>query len=248
MEIDGRRYADIDVAMGAEARHTSGDAWQFWSWYNEDHRTWSPLAQLRAKQARRLAHSTTSQSITAYPARRNAPPRVNTLQYPKGPGEIGFMACPGLTGNEPLNQELEALQCWGCATIVSLVEPHEFTMLGVPDFAQSVQSKNMIWLHLPIRDGHAPDMAFESKWRQVAPLLHRQLACGSSVVFHCHNGQGRSALACSRMLIEAGLTSGQAIHTVESTLATAFDSRHQERYLTNHAWGADAELAESALA
>ena len=231
VEMNGQRYANIDVAMGATSEPwcKPGDAWQFWSWYNEDRRIWSPLSQLRSKQSQKLALTHQRPQL--------APTKLNVINYPKGTGKIGFMSCPGLaTGqNSDLEQDLRALQRWGCATVASLVEGHEFTMLGVPNFTQAVQARNMIWLHLPVRDAQAPSDEFEDKWRQIGPLLHRQLINGSSVVFHCHNGQSRSAMACARLLIEAGLSGAQAVQTVGSKLSDGFDA-NLEAYLLNQAW------------
>ncbi len=241
VEMNGQRYANIDVAMGAtpQRRQQPGDAWQFWSWYNEDRRIWSPLAQLRAKQP-------TPPPSKALPSSL-APSRAHIIHYPKGAGKVGFMACPGSHASQRSDaaQELRALQKWGCATVISVVESHEFTMLGAPDLCQEVQQQNMIWLHLPIRDHQAPDSEFEAKWRQVGPLLHRQLISGSNLIFHCHNGQSRSALACGRLLIEAGLSSAQVLRILEPKLTAGFDS-HQESYLRSQAWNPQAAMAEGA--
>lgn len=244
VEMNGVHYADIEAAMNAapSCHPNKGDAWQFWTCYNNDHQDWRPLAQLRST-------SQTDQSVTGTDS---YPMRFHELAYPKGSGKVAMMSCPGRRSSESeddnvsLGQDLATLERNGYATVISLVEAHEFTMLGVPKLSDAVNASNLIWIHLPIRDTHAPDELFEAKWRQIGPLLHRQLIAGSSIAFHCHNGLGRSSMATARLLIEAGAQPTHAIAKVLTCQPNAIESQHQESYLLKQHWNPIADLAQGA--
>lgn len=246
VKMNGKLYANIDIAMGAAPKscQSSNDAWQFWCWYNQEHQIWSPLAQLRIPQGESIARAHPS----AAPMKRH-----HALEYPNGPGKIGVMACPGrgnpsISTSQPssLQRDILSLELAGYATVVSLVEAHEFTMLGVPDFVQTIQNSNLIWLHLPVRDTHTPDEQFEQKWRQVGPLLHRQLIAGSSVAFHCHNGLGRSCMVAARLLIEAGVQPPAAVADILQCEPNGIENPCQESYLMAQTWNPIAKLARGA--
>jgi len=247
VEMDGKLYDNIDVAMGATAPspQSASNAWRFWSWYNEERRVWSPLENLRTSQS--VNSSINDQSVTT-----NLPISIAPLDYPKGQGKIGLTICPGKSSNtvggraRELTQDLQALAAWGAVTIISLVETHEFTMLGVPDFKDQVKASNMIWLHFPIQDLQTPNEEFEAKWRQVGPLLHRQLMIGSSIILHCRNGYSRTGLVAARLLIEAGMTPTQAIHAVQDSQPKAIETYPQEHYLLSRSWCQEPVLAKGA--
>lgn len=169
------------------------------------------------------------------------------LSYPKGCGKLAMMSRPDSDrlapeDNKQLDSALSDLQQRGYATLVSLVEPHEFNASELDDFAAAVHSNNLIWLHLPIRNSHVPDAQFEAKWQQIGPLLHRQLCVGSSIAFHCDNDFGRSGMSVARLLIEAGTCPGEALTSVLSHSPKATPSQNQATYLLKQSWNPLAQL------
>lgn len=52
---------------------------------------------------------------------------------------------------------------WGASTIVSLLQDHEFELLGLTDFEARV-TQAFRWHWLPIADGGVPDESFEQMW------------------------------------------------------------------------------------
>ena len=165
--------------------------------------------------------------------------RIDEVAYPGGPGRIGLTLCPGrrvprrLPGpwDRDLGQDLAAIRDWPAATVVTLIEDHEFHLLEVESLAEGVRERGMQWLHLPIVDCRAPDARFVSAWPAVGPRLHRQLVEGENILIHCRGGLGRSGTLAAQLLIEVGVDCSEAIRQVRAARRYAIDSGEQERYL-----------------
>ena len=93
------------------------------------------------------------------------PLHIATLEPGPGLGRIGLTLCPGkrqphaFTGawERDLAADLAAIEQWGAAVVVTLVEPHELASLGVADLGARVRAHHLDWIHLPIIDVSAPD-------------------------------------------------------------------------------------------
>ena len=97
------------------------------------------------------------------------PLHIATLEPGPGLGRIGLTLCPGkrqphaFTGawERDSAADLAAIEQWGAAVVVTLVEPHELESLGVVDLGARVRAHHVDWVHLPIVDVSAPDARFE---------------------------------------------------------------------------------------
>ena len=131
-----------------------------------------------------------------------------------GQGAVGLTICPGKQGDSffgrpwarDLEADLDVIQEWGAAAVVTLVESHELTMLGVPDLGERIEARGMQWHHLPIVDLDAPGLDFEVAWRQVAAQLCQLLRDGNRILVHCRGGRGRTGTVAAVMLMELGAT------------------------------------------
>jgi len=156
-----------------------------------------------------------------------------------GFGRIGITFCPGKSGPSlfggrwcrDLGIDLDAIRDWGAATVISLIEDHEFELLGVPQLGAEVRSRFMQWLHLPIRDVSVPDAAFEGEWTVAGEALRSQLRHGFDVLVHCRGGLGRAGTIAARLLVELGIDPSRAIELVRSARPGAIETSEQERYL-----------------
>src|SRR5689334_9095328 len=87
-------------------------------------------------------------------------------------GRIGITFCPGkydrhaMSGywDRDLNLDLDAIQNWGAAAVVTLVEQQELALLRVEHLGEEVVRRGMRWFHLPIVDVSTPDKVFERDW------------------------------------------------------------------------------------
>lgn len=156
---------------------------------------------------------------------------------PPGGGRIGLTACPGIAaalgGNRrgALDADLAAIVAWRARALVTLVEPFELTLLGVEDLSQRAIAQGLAWWHLPVIDGTAPGAAFEPRWAEAGPALHRHLDAGERIVVHCHAGMGRSGAVAARLLVERGMPPEQAIITVRRARPGAIENDEQVRWV-----------------
>ena len=136
-------------------------------------------------------HAMMNRTSTTHPlqiAAANVPPSVG-----QGFGRVGLTFCPGkkqphaMTGgwDRNLGVDLDVVEQWGAAALVSLIEPHELVSLGVPTLGDEVSTRSMAWLHLPITDVSTPDAAFETSWTEHGESLRARLRDGFNVVVHC---------------------------------------------------------------
>jgi protein-tyrosine phosphatase len=142
--------------------------------------------------------------------------------------------CPGRSRGfelpRNLADDLAAIEAWGASTLLSLVEAQEFARLGVPDFADQVERTSLRWLHVPIADMATPGAGALAAWQAQREALGKALQRGDRVLVHCAAGLGRTGMLVARLLVDAGLTSDEAIThvrrarpgTIETTAQAAF--------------------------
>lgn len=165
---------------------------------------------------------------------------IATLRLP-GAGRIGLTLCPGkrdpraMTGawQRDLLADLKEVARWEATTLVTLVESHELTHLGVEDLGATARSLGLEWMHLPIRDVSTPCPAFEQAWETRGAELRRRLAAGEGIVIHCRGGLGRTGLVAARLLIELGEAPQRALAMVRSIRPGAVEAPEQEAYVLN---------------
>lgn len=172
------------------------------------------------------------------------PLRIDTIELPHPFGRIGVTFCPGkkqanaLTGRwyRDLDTDLEAIRAWGARHLVTLIEPHEFLELQVPDLGERARAVGLVWHHLPIRDGLAPGERFLRDWRTVGALLSDALASGDPVVVHCKGGLGRAGCVAAMLLIELHQCQGgeEAIRRVRSVRTGAVETAMQESFIATY--------------
>jgi ADP-ribosyl-[dinitrogen reductase] hydrolase len=154
-------------------------------------------------------------------------------------GRVGITFCPGKHDpnadsgywHRELSLDLNAIQAWGAAAVVTLVEPHELALLGVETLGEEVQRRQMSWFHLPIVDVSTPDAGFEQEWEVAGDRLRAILRSGRDVLVHCRGGLGRAGTIGARLLVELGMAPETAIRRVRAVRPGANETRAQEKYV-----------------
>jgi protein-tyrosine phosphatase len=167
------------------------------------------------------------------------PLRIDAVEVGRAGGRIGITFCPGKRGDSlrgapwerDLDADIDAIVRWGAYAVVTLIEEHEFSSLGVAGLGPAVVARGLTWHHLPIEDERAPDHRFERAWSIVGPKLVGSVMQGGKVLVHCRGGLGRAGTVAARMLVEAGASANDAIARVRAARQGAIETAAQERYI-----------------
>lgn len=166
---------------------------------------------------------------------------IDNVTAPGG-GRIGLVHCPGtgayglLPGERPglLDVDLASFRQWGALALVTLLEPHEMTLLGVDSLGERAAEAGLQWWHLPIIDGCAPESAFETAWVDAGRALHAILDEGGRIIVHCRAGLGRSGTIAARLLIERGVEPETAATAVRRARPGAIENFEQMAWVRRH--------------
>jgi ADP-ribosyl-[dinitrogen reductase] hydrolase len=130
-----------------------------------------------------------------------------------------------------LQLDLRAVSEWGASLVVTLIEDHEFTSLGVAQLGVEVINHHLDWLHLPIADASTPGGDFENAWAEVGEGIRARLRAGFNVVVHCKGGLGRAGTVAARLLVELGQDPDEAISAVRAARPGAIETGGQAGYV-----------------
>jgi ADP-ribosyl-[dinitrogen reductase] hydrolase len=169
----------------------------------------------------------------------NCPLRV--AHVPAGPalGAVGVTLCPGKKQSvsfsgiwqRDMDTDLDALQRWGAAAVVSLMPLQELLAVQAEHMGAACEARGIEWHHLPIPDVHVPDVAFETTWLYSGLRLREHLRAGRNVLLHCRGGLGRSGTIAARLLVELGWEADAAIRAVRTQRPGAIETRAQEAHV-----------------
>lgn len=174
--------------------------------------------------------------MTRLQTSQSSPLRIAEVRFGEREGRLGLTLCPGKKDphngwDRDLQEDLRVIRNWGASMIISLIEPHEFNLLQVPEFGDSAARIGMSWIHLPIRDAHVPDDRFESGWSAVRSEIHHRIGTGERILIHCRGGLGRAGLVSARILVERGCLPRDAVHRVRAVRPGAIETLAQEQYV-----------------
>ncbi len=158
---------------------------------------------------------------------------IAELALPSG-GAIGLTHLPGRDRRD-LGEDLTAIEAWGAAALVTLVEVREFARYGVPGFAEAAATRRFAWHHWPMADMGLPDAIFAAAWDHEGHAVLARLERGERVVLHCAAGLGRTGMIAARLLTELGLAPEAAISRVRAVRPGAIETAAQESFVLTRA-------------
>ena len=164
---------------------------------------------------------------------------IDAVDAGPGRGSIGITFAPGKHDRHAiggpwardLTKDLDAIAAWNAKAVVTLIEPHEFLLLAIPDLGAEVQRRDMGWLHLPIRDVGTPGPEFEEHWPAHSKRLRQRLDADENIVVHCRGGLGRAGMVSARLLVESGVEPEAAIERVRAARPGAIETPRQEEWV-----------------
>ncbi len=153
------------------------------------------------------------------------------------PGRLGLTIAPGKLDRareweRDLDVDLAQLRDgYGATVLVSLMEPHEYELLGVPGLFDAARARGLFPLAFPIRDVRAPR---PEQMPQFLALIGEVLAAlrgGHTVVVHCRGGIGRSGTVAAACLVALGGEPALAIERVRAARVGAVEHESQEQWV-----------------
>ena len=165
------------------------------------------------------------------------PLQIDAVSLPNN-GVVGMCCCPGrlefssaAVPMRDLDRDLERIIHWKPLTVISLIEQHEFSTLGVAHLPQRFEAAPFDWYHCPIADLGAPGTRFEDQFAHIESELLAQLGRGEKILLHCAAGLGRAGTIAGRLLIGSGKLPEDAIGEIRSARPGTIESESQEKYL-----------------
>lgn len=170
------------------------------------------------------------------------PLRISEVSLPHVAGRVGITFCPGKKGesftgpdwDRDMGMDLDRVVLWKATNVVTLLEDHEFAMLGVHDLGGEVERRGMKWHHLPIVDGSPPDARFNVLWAKLKVSLVEDIRNGEHVLVHCRGGLGRAGTVATLLLIELGVRWADALAMVRAIRPGAVETTAQEEFISRY--------------
>lgn len=183
---------------------------------------------------RRANHMRTSETHPLY---------ISEVTVPGASGRIGITFCPGKKGesftgpdwDRDLHADLDQITRWGARKIITLLEDHEFEMLGVPGLGDAIKARGLEWIHMPIQDGAAPEARSDAEWEGIRLRFADTLRQGESILVHCRGGLGRAGTVAALLLMDQGIGWQEAMALVRSVRPGAVETNEQEKYIADYA-------------
>ena len=182
--------------------------------------------------------------MTAVSPRTSLTHPLEIAELPAGAtgGSVGVTICPGKHGGSvygdpwarDLVADLDVVQRWGARAVLTLIEAHEMTLLGVPRLGECIAGLGIDWHHLPIVDMTPPGEAFEHAWPAAGQAAFEVLGQGGKVLVHCRGGLGRAGTVAACLLVEFGASPQDAIRQVRAARPRAIETPEQQRYVTTY--------------
>lgn len=180
----------------------------------------------------------------------SSPLIIASVQSDACNGSVGMTLCPGkqqpnaLSGafQRDLSLDLDRVQSWGAAAVVTLMSQDELSALKVAQLGDEVEKRGMLWFQLPVANHHLPDADFECQWVYAGVRLRGLMRAGKKVLVHCGSGLGRTGVIAARLLVELGDSHEQAILKVREARPGTLQESAQVQFLeqcqlaSNDAW------------
>jgi len=146
-------------------------------------------------------------------------------------GALLLSAHPASLPGWDLNRAVAEYAALGAQGLLSLTTQSELLALDLGALSLTCRAQGMQWWHAPIEDLQAPDQAFEGWWHEYRLDLHRLIDEGRVLALHCWSGYGRSGTVAAKLLVERGMSPGQALDFVRLHRNGAVETDAQVQYV-----------------
>ncbi|MGE0667401.1 MAG: protein-tyrosine phosphatase family protein [Sphingomonadales bacterium] len=143
-------------------------------------------------------------------------------------GRLAIMARP--RADDWLEDEIAHWWREGVQVVVSLLEAHELTDLGLALEGGLCRDRGMVFLEYPIPDRGVPGTG--TGFAAMVATLAQRTRAGDAVAVHCRAGIGRSSLVAGCVMIALGFRAAAALEAIETARGLPVpDTDEQRRWL-----------------
>jgi protein-tyrosine phosphatase len=128
------------------------------------------------------------------------------------PGRLGILPRP--RGGDWLEDEVRSWRASGIEVVVSLLTSEEIAEFELQEEETLSRAGGVDFHSLPIPDRGVPRS--RTDWMELVSDLESELGAGKTVVVHCRQGIGRSALVVAALLVAAGQGPAEAFRHIET--------------------------------
>ena len=137
------------------------------------------------------------------------------LGVPGCSGQLIFTPFPG-SKDTSVAAALDTLQGAGAEALITLMPAGEMEQNQATELPALCAARHLEWFHLPVADEQVPQDDFAAAWAQARERIQALLGAGRSIAIHCKGGSGRTGLIAARILIDRGLSRGEAVAMVQA--------------------------------
>ena len=140
-------------------------------------------------------------------------------------GRLGIMPRP--RGGDWLEDEIRSLKMSGVDAVVSLLERDEITELNIAEEKSLCEANGISYFSFPIKDRNIPLSKRDAL--DFARMLANHLQDGRSMVIHCRQGAGRSALVAACVLVLSGVSVDKVFNLIENARGCSVPDTEEQR-------------------
>jgi protein-tyrosine phosphatase len=140
-------------------------------------------------------------------------------------GRLGVMPRP--RGGDWLEDEILSLSKAGVDVVVSLLEKEEIAELELEKERDFCEANGIVYMWFPIPDRGVP--ASVPYTQEFINKLQSLLSAGKSLVIHCRQGIGRSAIIATCLLIGSGMLADEAFGRVAAARGCSVPDTQEQR-------------------
>ena len=139
---------------------------------------------------------------------------------------------PRPRGGDWLEDEIHSLKSSGVDAVVSLLERAEIEELDIAEEQALCEANGIAFLSFPIRDRNVPSSGREALG--FAGSVSNLLQSGKSIVIHCRQGVGRSALIAACVMAVGGVPVDEAFEKIEAARGCPVPDTPEQRRWVAH--------------
>ncbi len=149
------------------------------------------------------------------------------LPWVEAPWQGRLAILPRPRGGDWLEDEVREWRLAGVEVVVSLLTSDEIVDLDLAEEARLCRENSIQYLSFPIVDRGVP--ASRRATLEIAKKLEALLAAGNTIVIHCRQGIGRSALVAACILILAGVRPEAAFQRLSAARGCSVPETNEQR-------------------